>query len=59
MVSIVFTLIVIGVLLYLVERFIPMDASIKNIIRIVVVVGVVIWLLQVLGIISGMPRFGG
>jgi hypothetical protein len=46
-------LIVIGVVLYLIET-IPMDATIKVIIRVVVILFVVIWLLSVFGIGSGL-----
>lgn len=44
--SIVIVLIVVGVLLWLVNTFIPMDARIKNILNIVVIIVVVLWLLQ-------------
>lgn len=50
LVSLVIVLIVIGVLLYLINRYIPMDSKIKNILNVVVVVAVVIW---VLGIFLG------
>ena len=39
-------LIVIGVLLWLVNSYIPMDAKIKNILNIVVVIAVVLWILN-------------
>ena len=50
LISLVLTLIVIGVLLWLINTYIPMDAKIKKIINIVVVVAVVLW---VLGIFLG------
>jgi hypothetical protein len=46
MVQILIVLLVIGVLLWLVNSFIPMDPKIKQIFNIVAVVGVIIWLLQ-------------
>jgi len=46
MISILVTIIIIGVLLWLVNSFIPMDAKIKQILNIVVVVGLVIYLLK-------------
>jgi hypothetical protein len=52
MISILITLIVIGVLLYLVNAFIPMDGKIKTIINIVVVICVILWLVQVFGLLS-------
>lgn len=54
LISIVLALIVIGVLLYLVNAFIPMDAKIKRIINIVVVVVVVLWLLNVFGLLGDL-----
>jgi len=48
----VLTLIVVGVLLWLVNSFIPMDYKIKSILNGVVVICVVIWLLQVFGVLA-------
>lgn len=55
MISIVVTLAVIGLVLWLIETYIPMDAGIKRLIHIVAVVAVVLWLLQVFGVWSGGP----
>ena len=49
-ITIVLTLIIAGVLLWLVNTYIPMDGKIKKILNIVVVVVVIIWLLNVLGV---------
>jgi hypothetical protein len=49
LITIVITLIVVGVLLWLVNAYIPMDGKIKKILNIVVVVVVVLWLLNVFG----------
>lgn len=51
-VSLIVTLIVVGLLLWLVNNYIPMDAKIKGILNVVVVVGVVIWLLFAFGILD-------
>lgn len=51
-INLVVVLVVVGVLLWLVNNYIPMDSKIKKILNVVVVVGVVIWLLQVFGIIG-------
>lgn len=61
LISIILTLIVVGVLLWLVNRFIPMAASIKSILNAVVVIAVVLWLLNVFGVLSsvGHIRVGG
>ena len=47
-------LIVVGVLLWLVNTYIPMDGKIKSILNAVVVIAVVIWLLQVFGLIGSL-----
>jgi len=52
LITIVITLIVVGVLLWLVNTYIPMDGKIKKILNIVVVVVVVLWLLNVFGIMG-------
>ena len=49
-------LIVVGVLLWLVNRFIPMQSSIKSILNGVVVIAVVLWLLNVFGLFSSISR---
>jgi hypothetical protein len=50
LVTIVITLIVVGVLLWLINTYIPMDAKIKKLLNIVVMVVVVLWLLNVFGV---------
>jgi len=61
LISLVVVLIVVGVLLWLVNTYIPMDRKIKNILNIIVVIVVVLWLLQVFGILGsvGGIRIGG
>ncbi|MBU4500887.1 MAG: Thivi_2564 family membrane protein [Thiobacillus sp.] len=61
LINLVVVLIVVGVLLWLVNTYIPMDRKIKQILNIVVVIVVVIWLLQVFGVIGslGNIRVGG
>jgi hypothetical protein len=54
--QILLTLIVIGVLLWLVNRFIPMAGSIKSILNAVVVISVVLWLLDVFGLFHSLSR---
>ena len=50
------TLIVVGVLLWLVNNFIPMAGSIKSILNAVVVIGTVVWLLNVFGFLHSLSR---
>ena len=52
LISLVITLIVVGVLLWLINNYIPMDGKIKQILNVVVVICVVIWVLYAFGIIS-------
>lgn len=55
LISLVVVLIVVGVLLWLVNNYIPMDGRIKQILNIVVIILVVLWLLSVFGVLSGLP----
>jgi len=54
LVTLVITLIVVGVLLWLVNTYIPMDAKIKKILNIVVVIVVVLWLLRAFGVLDSL-----
>lgn len=58
MITIVLTLIVIGVLLWLVTTFIPMNSTIKQIIIAVVIICTVIWLLQATGLWNEAKKVG-
>ncbi len=52
LIAIIVTLIIIGVLLWLVNSYIPMDHKIKSIINVIVVIAVILWLLSAFGIIG-------
>lgn len=52
--TVVLTLLVIGVLMWLFDTYIPLDAMIKRIIHIVIIICVVIWLLQISGLLGGL-----
>ena len=54
LISLVGILIVIGVLLWLINTYIPMDGKIKSILNAVIVIAVILWLLQVFGIIGSI-----
>jgi hypothetical protein len=54
--TIIIVLIVAGVLLWLVNSYIPMQRTIKNILNAVVVIVVVIWLLKVFGVLSSLQN---
>ncbi len=49
-------LIVVGILLWLVNRFIPMQSTIKSILNGIVVIGVVLWLLNIFGLLDGLSN---
>lgn len=53
MITVVITLIVVGLVLWLINRYVPMAGSIKSILNVVVVIGVIIWLLRVFNIWGG------
>jgi hypothetical protein len=55
--NIVVILIIVGVALHLINRYIPMASSIKSILNVVVVVVVCVWLLQATGLWNGVSTF--
>ena len=54
LINVLLVLVVVGVILWLVNTYIPMDAKIKRILNIVVVIVVVIWLLRAFGILGSL-----
>jgi hypothetical protein len=56
LVQILIVLIVVGVLLWLVNSFIPMQGTIKSILNAVVIIAVVLWLLNVFGLLHNLSR---
>lgn len=56
LIQLLIVLIAVGVLLWLVNRFIPMAGSIKSILNAVVVIGTVLWLLNVTGLFHSLSR---
>lgn len=54
MLEVILVLVIIGVVLYLIENYVPMDAGIKVVIRVVVILLVCLYLLRVFGILD-MP----
>jgi hypothetical protein len=57
LVTVVVALLVVGVLLWLVNRYIPMQGTIKGILNAVVVIVVVLWLLKVFNLLSYLSQF--
>ncbi|WP_439545172.1 Thivi_2564 family membrane protein [Sandarakinorhabdus sp.] len=52
LITTIITLIVVGVLLWLVNNKLPMDGTIKTIINVVVIIAVVLWLLRSFGVVN-------
>ena len=57
LVNLIVVLIVVGVALYLINNFIPMAASIKTILNVVVVIAVCVWLLQAFGMMGNISSY--
>lgn len=53
LINVVIVLVIVGVVLWAINKFIPMAAPMKTILNVVVVIVVCLWLLQAFGIISG------
>jgi hypothetical protein len=56
--NLVVTLVIFGVILYLINRYIPMAGSIKTVLNVVVVVVVCIWILQSTGLWGSVSNYG-
>jgi ABC-type long-subunit fatty acid transport system fused permease/ATPase subunit len=56
LINLVIVLVVVGVILWLINSYIPMQATIKKILNAVVVIAVVIWLLSVFGLIDNISN---
>jgi hypothetical protein len=54
LITIIIVLIVVGVLLYLVNAYIPMDRRVKSILNAVVIIVLVIWLLKAFGLLDSL-----
>lgn len=50
--TVLVVLVVVGIALYCINKFIPMEATVKKILNIAVIIGVVLWLLKVSGILA-------
>jgi hypothetical protein len=54
LIQLVIVLVVVGVILWLINSYIPMQATIKKILNAVVVIAVIMWLLNVFGVIGNI-----
>jgi membrane-bound ClpP family serine protease len=52
--NLIIVLVVVGVILFLINNYVPMDGKIKSILNVVVVIGVILWLLQAFGVLSSL-----
>jgi hypothetical protein len=52
--SLILALVLIGVLMYLINVYVPMESRIKSILNIVVIVAIVLWLLQAFGLLDSI-----
>lgn len=56
LITVVITLVVVGLILWLINRYIPMDGTIKKILNVVVVIVVILWLLSVFGLMPPLSQ---
>lgn len=56
LIQVLIALIVVGILLWLVNTYIPMQSAIKSILNAVVVIAVVLWLLNVFGLFHSLTN---
>lgn len=56
LIQLVLVLVVVGVILWVINRYIPMQSTIKNILNVVVVIVVIIWILNVFGLIGNLSH---
>lgn len=56
LVSLIITLVIVGVILWAVNTYIPMDSRIKQLLNVVVLIVVVLWLLQVFGVLGSIGQ---
>jgi hypothetical protein len=54
LIGLIVALVVVGLVLWLVNTYIPMDSKIKNILNVVVIIVVALWLLQVFGLLGSL-----
>ena len=58
LITVIIILIIAGVVLWLINSFIPMDSKVKTILNAVVVIAILIWLLQAFGLIGSVGNIG-
>lgn len=53
LINVIIVLVVVGLILWLINRFIPMQSTVKSILNIVVIICLILWLLRAFGIWNG------
>ncbi len=56
LITVLVTLVIVGVILWLINSYIPMDGKIKKILNVVVVIVVILWLLSAFGVIGSLSN---
>jgi len=56
LITVVIVLVVVGVVLWLINTYIPMQSTIKKILNAVVVIVVILWLLNAFGLLEGLDK---
>ena len=54
--SLILTIVVVGVLLWLINTYVPMQAAVKKILNAVVVIVLIIWILNAFGLVGPLNR---
>ena len=54
--TLILTIVLVGVLLWLINTYVPMQATVKNILNIVVVIVLIIWILNAFGVVGPLNR---
>jgi hypothetical protein len=56
LIQLILVLVAVGVVLWVINSYIPMQATIKRILNVIVIIGVVIWLMSVFGLIGELSK---
>lgn len=54
LITVIIVLVVVGVILYLINKYVPMDAKVKTILNWAIVIILIIWLLRAVGLFSNI-----
>lgn len=54
LITLIVVLVIVGVVLWLINTYVPMDPKIKTILNVVIVIAVVLWLLQAFGVLGSL-----